>query len=210
MLDVVTSILVPAASYDLVALADLKADLGITDDSRDDFLARALSQASLQAAAYCRRPFVVETVEDRFDSPRHRLRPHHEHLEVLPLSRYPVTAVVVVTEGDLTLVENVDYRLDPASGQLWRLFDGITTVWRYLPVTVQYTAGFTAIPLDLQGAVSRIVSAMLQAQARDPYLKAEMVEGVGSNTYWIPTGADAGRFTPDVAEVLDSYRSSLL
>lgn len=54
----------PAGPYDLTDLATAKDELGETDTSADNFIQRAITQASIAIRKYCNRVFQVETLQD--------------------------------------------------------------------------------------------------------------------------------------------------
>lgn len=68
---IITTTLVPAAApsggavYDLVDLATVKDDLGITGGATDVFLKRTIVQISAEIALFCNRVFPVETLLDQ-------------------------------------------------------------------------------------------------------------------------------------------------
>lgn len=141
-----TTVTTAAASYDLVTLAAVKAELSKTGTDDDTFLENAIDQASEAIATYCNRVFAVERLQDRFflldtdanfniDS----------SADVLQLSRIPALAVLSLTENGVDLVEGTDYLVDYAAGQLVRLCQGSgerVTRWTCGPVVVSYDAGY--------------------------------------------------------------------
>ncbi|MCL8385565.1 phage head-tail connector protein [Xanthobacter aminoxidans] len=206
-LDIITTIVMPASTADLVTLDDVKTELEITGTAADAWLNKVISRASAAAAQYCNRTLVQEVVKDEFWAGR------DGYPWVLPggvaplqLTRWPVTAVDSVLENGVVLSDPADYRRQPGTGHLIRL-DGNSwpRKWPALPIVVQYTAGYSPIPDDLQDAVIRMVKARWFLRQRDPLLRQEETPGVYSATYWVSTGAD-GAITPDVSDLLDNYR----
>lgn len=189
-----TTVIIPADSYDLVTLDDLKADLGISIDADDDFLTRAIGKASSAAAQYCGRVFPVETVEDLFDLCG------NSHA-ALQLSRAPIVEIVSVAQGDTVLAQD-DYRIDAKAGLIFRS-DGR---WSGSDITINYTGGFDPIPLDLQGAAIDMVKGLQFNRSRDPLLRSEnILSGLYAYTLFDPSQSASG--TPkQVAYALDSYR----
>ena len=207
-LETVTTIVDAASSQDLIALADLKTDLGITDSADDAYLTRAISQASLAIAQYCRRTFATETVQDVIDFARSRhVLSHHPWIDAIHASRFPIQSVTSVTEGSLVLVADVDYRVDPGTGIFHRLTaDGVSVGWRIFPVTIVYVAGFADVPFDLQNAVGNVVKSMHFNRTRDPLLRSEnILSGLYSYTLFDP-GTLPGGTADQVAATLDAYR----
>lgn len=149
--EIVTTVVTPAASYDLTDLATVKADLGLEtgDAASDAFLTRAISQSSKAAANRCNRVFPVETVSDLIYLDRGILR--NSGASLLQLSRWPVLQIAsVITNAGLsdqaTLGAGTDYQLKADSGQLLRLdaSDGSPMRWCARTVTVRYSAGYGA------------------------------------------------------------------
>lgn len=204
-LETLTSVVTPALSLDLVDLDTVKDELGITDTTQDDFLARAISQVSRAMASYCNRVLVKEQVTDTIYSRLGR--------DQLVLSRFPVidvTAATVAdgTGGQTTLIEDTDFAVDKERGWLIRLgSSGVPTSWYSSPTTVTYEAGYETIPDDLQQAATRMVTARFHGKGRDPTLRSRSQPGLGDETYWIGAiPGTTGPFPDDVLAILDSYR----
>lgn len=205
-LRLISTVVMPAQNYDLTTLAIVKEEVGVTDGASNGILQRYLSSASAAVAQYCNRMFTAETIKDEFFVQRD-CWPHGIDVERLQLSRWPVSSITSITENDVALVENTDFRIDAANGQLIRLDDGgYPRIWPVYPISVVYVGGFSKIPLDVADAVIRMVKARWNARGRDPYLRQESVAGVYEAQYWIATGSDAGNMPPDVVDILDNYR----
>lgn len=204
----ITTVTSPAGSYDLVALADVKDELGITDSSSDTLLGKQISRMSLIAAGYCNRVFVQETVKDEFFPPDERTPwVFAGDTEPLQLSRFPAASITTVMEDGTSLTVDTDYRADLVPGQMIRVdSDGYPTNWQLLAIAVTYVAGYATIPADLQDAVIRMVKSRWYAKGRDTNIRQENIPGVREVQYWVATGTDAGALTPDVQDILDSYR----
>jgi len=69
MVDIVANILTPAASYDLLTLAELKTALGMspTDTTNDAQIQQWISRASDQVSVQCNRIFAREELTERWD-----------------------------------------------------------------------------------------------------------------------------------------------
>lgn len=205
---VITTVVTAASSTKLVTVAAVKVELGISSNADDEWLGAVVDRASEAASQYCNRVFQVETVRDEF-WPERDAYPFQlpGGLAPLQLTRWPVTALTLVTEGDQTLTEAANnFRPDKEMGQLIRL-DGSAypTAWLPRPIKVEYSAGYETIPFDIQDAVIRMVKSRWFLRKRDPLLKQEDVPGVYSASYWVSTGGE-GAMTPDVADLLDNYR----
>jgi hypothetical protein len=195
-----------ATSYNLTSLANVKAELSITDGSSDAILSRYISGASQAAAQYCNRVFVAETVSERFlPGPYDRMM--CGGISPLQLTRWPLITVSSVVEDEEPLAVTDDYLADPINGQLTRVDEsGFPRTWRNVTITAAYSGGYATIPADLEDAVIRMVTQRYSAKGRDATLKSEEIPGVRSAQYWIATGEEAGAITPDVADLLDRYR----
>ena len=94
-IQIISTVLVAASSYDLTDLATAKDELSIktAETSNDGFIARAITQASTAVGNYCNRVFQLETVQD-VCIPDRDAYPSQVPGGVSPLqvSRYPVAA----------------------------------------------------------------------------------------------------------------------
>lgn len=214
MIQVVTTVTVPANSYDLVTLDVVKSDLNITSTTDDAFLSRAISQASLKVSQFCNRVFQVETLIDLLYPPT-PIRPliYPGPLDKLQLSRWPITSmssVVVdtVQAGQTTLTANTDYKAITRTGQLLRLdyITGLTVSWEPVPITVTYSAGYATIPVDIVEATSRMVASRYFSRDRDPALRTIESPSVGSKTYWVGGPPSSGGMPQEIADMLTNYR----
>jgi hypothetical protein len=195
-----------ATSYDLTELSDVKDELGVKDGASDTVLKRYISSASLAAMQYCNRTFSVETLSEQF-LPDYWNRMVRGGVKPLQLSRWPIQNVVSVTENAIPLNFGPDYLIDPANGQLTRLdSNAYPCLWRPLPLTVVYSAGYATIPLDVEDAIIRMVTRRFSAKGRDPNLKQQAIPGVIEQQWWISTGTESGNMSNDIADILDNYR----
>jgi uncharacterized phiE125 gp8 family phage protein len=206
MMQSIVTVTSAASSYDLTTLANVKAELGITDGASDAVLRRYITSASLAAAHYCNRVFAVETVSE-LALPGNCY--NWTKSEVLQLSRFPLVTVTSVTEDTTLLTVDDDYLVNSSNGQLIRVSDDVTSQW-LLGVTVVYSSGYATTPADLEDAVIRMVTQRYSAKGRDSALRSEEIPGVRSATYWIATGNEAGNITPDVQDILEKYRSPVV
>jgi Phage gp6-like head-tail connector protein len=201
-------------AYDLVDLPTIKAELNLTDTSKDTLLLRWITQASAAAARFCNRVFPVETVQDQIFPPRDYF-PAPTVIggdKPLQLSRWPIAAAPSVTENGIALLENTDFMVKYDVGQLLRLdVNGWPKRWPALPTLVQFSAGYQITDpefADVFDAVTRMVKARYFAQMRDPALRSENVAGAYEAQYWFASGPGAavGNLTPDVEALLENYR----
>ncbi len=220
VLRIVSTVLGPAASYDLTTLATIKDDLAIpaSDTSSDATLARFITEQSALVAQYCNRVFPIETVRDTLFLDRDPYPYQVAGLQSeLQLSRWPVLAVTSVVETVAlgvtnVLTEGTDFVTDLARGWLTKIDPntGTPTGWSPNQYTVQYQAGLSSPPADLEMAVLRLVTARFKARGRDPYLRSQGEPGVGQEQYWIGAmPGQTGPFPPDISAVLEKYRVPL-
>lgn len=117
-LEPVLVVTTPATTHDLTVIDNVKAELGITDQSKDALFTRWVSVASRTIEVYCRRIFAQETVTETFYQPTSfqglplgvSITPplvpmplRFDRAPSLRLSRYPVTQIQSVTEDQTTL-----------------------------------------------------------------------------------------------------------
>ena len=148
MADIWIKVLVPADSYALLTLEELKVILNLppTDTSEDVQLNIWIEQYSDVIATMCNRVFGYETVEETwrgdlppFDAPR------------LFLTHYPV-ADADITSVELprgSVLDPANYELESVSGKL-----RINGAWAE-PVTVTYSGGYHLPDGGTAGAQSR-------------------------------------------------------
>lgn len=135
---------------DLISLADLKAELGIDDDSEDVVLTARISRWSRMFAEYCGRSFAFAEGEETFTFETGETgRPG----QPLVLSLYPVVDVVSVTVNGSA----VDYDVDTESGLLY-----LQSGYWSGTVVVTYSGGY----LLPDGAPAGLVEAII-AQIRE-------------------------------------------
>lgn len=206
-LQIITTVLTAAKSYELTDLATVKDELELTDGKADGRLRRYLAEASAAAAQYCNRRFQLETVQDEI-YPQRDPGPRivAGSFEALQLSRWPVVAIAALTENGNALVEGIDFKRDGDSGALIRIdVGGNRCLWNALPKVAQYQAGYAAIPPDVEGAVIRMVVRRYLAP-KDPNLMQQSIPGVIDQRWWIASGSDGGNMSPDITDLLDNYR----
>lgn len=201
MIEVVTA----AETQNLTTVGAVKLELNIAGGADDEFLAKAVRQASATAAAWCGRTFGLETVRE---SVRNLGRRHGR----LVLSRHPVAAIVSVRENDNAALLAGDYELD-VGGFLYRLDNaGSPSWWPYAGrVTIEYRAGYVlpgqperTLPEDVERAAILLVKSAYFGRTRDPAIRSEDVTGLTSTTYaGLSNGAT---LPPEVEGLLAPYR----
>lgn len=106
----ISTVLVPASSYDLTDLASVHLELNIpTSTTKDDtFINGAITQVSKQIARYCNRVFAAETVLDTIFPERDWFPAQVPGgLTTLQLSRAPLVAPVTLAAGGAVSSGNV-------------------------------------------------------------------------------------------------------
>lgn len=181
---------------DLTTLAAVKAELGDAGVS-DDQLQRFITQASDVIAGYCNRVFAIETVKETF-------RFSASAADIM-LRRYPVTEIVSVTMNGQS-VDAALYQIDRETGIMDRLECQGAAAWWSGSVVVTYKAGF-ALPDDLPDGIERACITLVKGYAasgdRDPMVRSETSDGVGSTDYF--SGAGTG-LPPEVEGLISLHR----
>jgi hypothetical protein len=185
------TVITPAASNDLTTIAKVKAELGITGSGEDARLTQLVGEASALIAAYCGRSgFGRETLRQT-----ERLA---GYCEAIRLDRDLAPAITSVTvDGDALLP--AEYEID--GSLLYRLSDTTRIAWTYGVVVIDYAAGWSlpsGAPADIDRATQDMVVGLYRASGRDPAVRQEMVEGIGSTSFFdaragsgrLPIGAD--------------------
>lgn len=192
MLTVVT----PAASTNLTTMTAASNMLGIPQETEG--LDIAIEQASGMIVDHCRRPFGLETVREIFRWPRSGLL----------LARSPAISFVSIDEGGNALTAD-DYELDGET--LFRVSHSCRLPW-VGQITVTYSAGYVlpgdtgtqTLPAPVERAAVLVAGSILSSRARDPMLRSETVEGVGSTSWWVPDGGSLP--SPEAETLVAPYR----
>lgn len=183
----------------LSTLSALKAMLGITASADDGALTLALGRASAAVETYCDRVFGRGAVMETLDTRSGRA----------PLLRQPpvLSLTSVSLSGAAQLV--ADYSANRAG--VMSLSGGAPEPLPPGYYVVAYTGGYILpgaagadLPADVEQAALTTAAAFYTAGARDPMLRSETTEGVGSIS-WIANG-DMAAVPPQVAALLDGHR----
>lgn len=196
MLTVITA----AASHRLTTPDAVRQHLSIGEEVADAYLGELIDRASAAVGRFCDRAFALETV-------REVLRQGGG--DELQLTRWPVLAVQSVAAPDPLAADG--YELDGAKGFLLRLGG-----WWRGRVEVVYQAGYVlpgqngrTLPKDVERATLALVAADFHGRGRDPSIRSETVEGVGSSSYTVGGLGDAGLWA-DVAGLLWLHRATVM
>lgn len=192
-----------ANSYDLITLAALKLELGITNSDSDELLSQLISQASGVVADITGRVWIAETVEEKF------YFNYWECVPTLVLRRRPVISITTLTENGAALVEDVDFAVDAEKGMLYRIKYGafLNGVIGSPSVVVDYIGGYVLsgspsmnIPRGLERATMILSKAYWFSNTRDPNVRSETTFELDSITY-----RDAADAEKAVADLLSLY-----
>lgn len=207
------TVITPATNRKLTTVANLRLDLGYgPTDPSDAVLERMIDVASSAAEIYCNRVFARETVKETFDTVIGE--------DFILLSRAPLYQITELSvDGDI--YDAANYQVD--SSKLYRLDDdGRRLPWGSGAFSVTYSAGYALpgddpaqpgpqLPLAIQSAISAEVSARKGAQGRDPLVRSESEDGIGSTSWFASAGmgsssASGGLLNPAAAAQLDAFR----
>lgn len=220
-----STVTIPAVSFNLTTLAAVKLEFDIQNEDQDVYIASQIPRISQLIARYCRRVFAEQTYQDTFRITRGdwgRFGPPYHHFShgSIRLAHYPVVpGSLSVTRDGMTLAEDSDFRVDEESGSVMML------TGHGIGLAISYTAGWTLpgqissggndLPADVEAAAILMLAAAKQAgrlswNERDPYIRSETVDGVGSISYaqmplGSPVNATAGALPTTVMDYLAPY-----
>jgi hypothetical protein len=180
------TVITPPTSNDLTTVAAAQRELQLPVSESTPVIEALIRQASIMCARYCGRAegFGRATVRQTERLTR--------GAACIILERDIAPAVAAVTEAGVTLAAT-DYELD--GSLLYRLSGDHRASWSPATVVVTYAAGLTlpgSVDGDLERACLATMQALYSARGRDPMLRSESADGVGSMSYLDPrAGAEA-------------------
>lgn len=191
----------PESDCMLVSLVAVKARLGITDSTMDDYLNGQIAYISSLISNYCERVFCAGDYTQTWKRPPETGMVHGS--KVLYLYHYPVNSVATVTVNG-TLV--TDYSINTRD---WSLV-GEAFITGY-DMEVVFNAGFTTLPPDVSMTAEDLVVSRYMNRQSDPtrIVRSESVPEVGSVDYVTSTYYQRG-FDPLIGNygtTLDRYRT---
>ena len=195
------TVLTPASSRALTTLATVKDEIGITDDGADARLGRWIDEVSERIETYLGRVLATETVQETF-------RPAGSP-GCLRLARRPVAAVANIAVDGVTLAGD-QFEIDATAGLLYPISDGQRVRWFACTVIVTYTAGYAsvaALPRPIETACIGLLRHRWAARDRDPMLRSLAIPGVATEQYWVGATGDQGDMPPEIAALLDPFRT---
>lgn len=189
------------ANRRLCTLAAVKAELNIAVTTYDTALTALIDSASGAIAEHCKRTLAQETVRETWRDV--------SGVEPLILTRWPVSSIVGVTV-DGAAADADTYEAEGEKGFLWRLVDDVRRCWTATKLVVEYTAGWrvpdqadATLPEGISRAAVVAVAAWHKGKGRDPMLRSNAADGIGSSS-WIAT-ADMGALPPQSQSLLSKY-----
>ncbi|MFT8245201.1 hypothetical protein [Roseomonas sp. BN140053] len=202
------TIVTPASNRKLTTASTLADELGSVSVVEFVRMDRLIERASAMISRYCDRGFAREVLRQEFRQPL----PNS-----IRLARNPAAVTAVAIDG--VALASSDWRLDADAQVLYRVSpQGAEVNWCGWRTVVDYTAGYVLpgdpgyaaappderLPADVEHACIMLCTALRSSAGRDPMLRSESTEGVGS-TSWIAT-AEMGALPPQVADMLAPYR----
>lgn len=199
------TVTVPPSTTKLIALADLKAVLGITDSANDTLLGNIIQRGSDAIARFCNRVFAQRAVQETLPGPGGQL---------LKLKFAPITALTSIALDGET-VDSTAYTItEPDAGIVF-----CESGWAYTGHKYSYTAIYThgynlpdmagadTLPHDIQQAALELCKGMWLGRQRDPSVTMESVPDVYTVQYGQgKNGVAVGALPPNVQELLLPYK----
>jgi len=205
-------VLVAAPTHDLTTLENVYEELGITDDTHDNRMARWISATSAAIEKWCNRVFALEQVVETWRATDGWTVHDTYYPDALHLARRPIVQIDSVVEDLSEPLTTDDYEFDAENGQLWRLSGGIRRDWCLSRVTVTYSGGYDVpehTPFDLEQACLMLLKIRNDGITRDRSLRALTIPGVLEEQFQTPTGTGGGMsggLAPEVCTILDAWR----
>jgi hypothetical protein len=194
------TVIVPPSTTKLIALADLKAVLGITDSANDTLLGNIIQRGSDAIARFCNMVFAQRTVQETLPGPGGQL---------LKLKFSPVVTLTSITLDGETVDPDTYTLTEPEAGIVF-----CESYWAYTGHKYGYTATYThgynlpemdgtdTLPHDIQQAALELCKGMWLARQRDPSVTMESVPDVYTVQYGAKNGGSLGAIPPNVQELL--------
>jgi hypothetical protein len=185
-----SSVVVAATDFNLTTLASIKLEFDIQTTNTDVYLSSQIPRVSRAIASYCRRVFALQTYEDTYACAWAEWMPRS-----LQLAHSPVVSgtLEIVRDGSM-LTEGNDYDVDFDAGIVRNISLGQDIVATYdagwlLPSWPIPTGTMAeALPADIEyAAILQVLTnrqlGRLTFTDRDPFLRSETVDGVGTLQY---------------------------
>jgi hypothetical protein len=193
----------PLLSYALVTLGDLKDALEITDGSQDTYLTSLINRATNIIEKYCNGRRFKETVYS-----------NEEYNGIggnfLNIKHYPIISITNIEKrtGDFASpnwdsLDSSFYKMLDTEGQIYYTLGFNAGIRNY---RINYSAGYTDIPEDLQQACITLIS-YLKNQEKTAGMQSETM---GELSYIKTDDEKATIKNLGLDEVLDYYRTPLV
>jgi hypothetical protein len=216
-----TFIVITPPSYRRLTTIDAAREVcGVTVNTSDGSIQRLIDQASSLIASFTHRDFGIQTVQESYVAPTMwqgyvvwNQPSNYYNMDPNPkvLRLNPVNSIVSVTEDGVALVGGDDYEVDLRAGLLYRLFSGLRGDW-WRSVVIQYVVGWNLpeeatpnLPADVESVCLALVRAAWFSRSRDPFLRTETTEGVGTVQYQIAAPAIGMSIDPSMGKALSPY-----
>lgn len=197
-----------ATSTALLTTAELRASIGVADNTYDEVLgtigarvATLISDACGVARSGQSEPTLLsETITETFRISRQR--------ECLVPARRFAWEVVSLSIDDVAQ-DSTAYELEPNNGLIYRLSSDTRSCWPVGKVIAVYKAGFTTVPASLKLAASKLVADFYSAGTRDPNLRRLKIDGVSEREWWVPPTKDPA-IPQEVSDMLSPFKTVLV
>ena len=199
-------ILTPSPTNDLTTLEFARVELGTAGTDED--MQRLIARASAACLRFCnRRTFGRETLRQT-----ENVRPWYSPYPIgatgsgIMLDNELDVSIASVLDGDTTLAADEYFVED---GVLQRTANGARYGWCWGgPVVIEYAAGFDpdTMPLDIEQACLSTMRAWHFGRGRDPYIRSQSAEGVGSVTYATGPAETGGALPAEAGALLSPWR----
>lgn len=121
------------------------------------------------------------------------------------VSRFPVASITSIVEDGATLTGS-DYELRASEGRIVRMSSDAETAWTGNKVVITYVAGYATVPETLKLAAINLVKIKASELNRDPLLRGESFEGLGSAQYFQSGAINGGALPPGISDMLAPFR----
>ena len=214
-----------------VSLADVKAELGITDASQDARITRLIQSARELAEAYTNRAFITRTLELQMDAfplanvpwwdgvQQGSIRQFASNRPVA-LPRPPAISIASVrwfdSAGDETTVDADSYYLDnvsePARLVLVGSFSWPTNARAFAAVSITYDAGYGGTPAHVPGVIRDAIMAHVRDAIERPNasISAESIDNASVTYGATPNAATQGTGGPTASGGLRGEAAAML